>query len=315
MASVSQALTKAIPGLWRERSNNPDEMPQGLKFAPLNIALPGTSEYQILSTDLRLDQRDPRQGAALSDSADFAEGNIEYGTVTVATERHASLLYKIPQRVIDGLQGENPVLDLAGDAMKATSNQILDTWTRNFVTAAGDLDAAAALDLSAPAATDLVAYFDSEFEGIQLASGKTPNMVLMGRKVYHALANMDSIQSGPGVAIGSDSTATRRLDWTARTRVAEFFRSLYGCEIAVENRTYINSAGAPKYALETELLIGHVDPRGGCMATFAQDADVIRFYVQDLTLPSPEGVGVAADARYKVTASDPLAGRIAAVTL
>lgn len=315
MADTQQNLTRAIEGLWRERSNDPSQLPAGLRFSPFNYGL-GNNEYQILSTDLRLNTSDPKQGATVSDHADYAEGVISYSTVTVDTQRRAAQGFVIPYSVIDALEGENAFLNLADDAMKAVSNQLLDRWTLDFVSEAQGAFAAPSaggLDLST-LSTDLVAYFNSVVEEIEQAAGKRVTHIICGKQALHAMANMDSIQGGPGVAVGSSAATQRRLGYTSPDRVAEFFRSMYGIELIVEDRTYLN-AGTGAYSLTTTMLVGHVDPRGGCMSTFMRDPDIIRFETRETAFPKVSGLVVTGDAHWKVEATDPTSGREITLTL
>jgi hypothetical protein len=39
MATSSQNLSKAIQGLWRDRSNDMDQLPKALAFSPVNPML------------------------------------------------------------------------------------------------------------------------------------------------------------------------------------------------------------------------------------------------------------------------------------
>lgn len=313
MASHTQNLSKAIQGLWQDRSNDMDVLPVALQFSPINPML-GNGEYQIMSNDLRRDERDPRQGAVLSDNADYALGEFGYSTVSIQTERHSSLLYKLPQSVIDALEGENSVLRVADDAMKACSNQILDGYTAKWVAAAdAGLAAAAggALDLSTQS-TDLVSYFDALIEEIEKESGKRPTHIVMGSRAFRAFRNMDQVQGS--TALGE--TGGRRTGYAPMSAVASFFRAAFGLEILVETRTKIDSSGSADYTLDTQLFIGCAgDPRSSCITTFAKDSGLITFDTRDLVLPMPEGVGVAANAFYKVEVTDAAAGRKVAVTL
>jgi hypothetical protein len=315
MADTQQNLTRAIEGLWRSRSNDKDQLPKGLGFSPFNYGL-GNNEYQISSTDLRLNTSDPKQGATVSDHADYPEGLISYSTVTVDTQRRAAQGFVIPYSVIDALQGENALLDLADDAMKAVSNQLLDRWTLDFVSEAQTAFAAPSaggLDLST-LSTDLVAYFNDVVEEIEQAAGRRCTHVICGKEALHAMANMDSIQGGPGVAVGSSAASARRLGYTSPDRVKEFFRSMYGIELLVEDRTYLN-AGTGAYTLGTTMLIGNVDPRGGCMATFMKDPDIVKFNVRETAFPKVEGLVVTGDSHWKVEVTDPTAGREITLTL
>jgi len=323
MATVAQALTKAIPGLWRKKANDPNALPAGLGLAPINV-MRSNGEYQILTTDTRFDAQDPAQNKAGGDHEAYSQGSLQYGSVAVATQRYLSKMYTIPERVALALESDNEVMDLARDAMEACSSQLLDGWNTEFTSAAiAGLTAGAALDLSAPAATDLVDYFNTEVEGIHLASGKRPNVLLVNAQTAHALRNMDTVQGATalGGADGGGGSTFRRTGYAGFGAVEEFFSAMYGLQVLVDDRTFIDATGTPRYALydsgttATYAMLGYADPRGGCMATFSQKADVIDFDVQDLVLPNPRGVGVAADARYKVEVTDPDAGRVIQLTL
>lgn len=315
MANTRENLTRAIEGLWRSRSNDKSQLPVGLSFAPFNYGL-GNNEYQILDQDLRLNTSDPAMGALAGDHADYAEGVISYSTVTVATERRTAQGFVIPYSVIDALEGENAFLNLADDAMKAVSNQLLDRWTLDFLSVAtADVAAptAGGLDLSA-LGTDLVAYFNAVVQEIEQAAGKKCTHAVMGKEAAMAMANMDTIQGGPGIAVGSDATSVRRLSYASPARVQEFFRDLYGIELLIEDRTYLN-AGTGAYTIGTDLLIGHADPRGGAMATFMRDPGVIKFNVRETAFPKVEGLVVTGDSHWRITATDPTAARLCALTL
>lgn len=315
MATTAQSLSRAIQGLWRDRSNDPAQLPSALTFAPVNPML-GNGQFQILSNDLRLDDRDADQGAPLADNSPYASGQFGYGTVSVQTQRHSSLLYKLPQNVIDAIQGQNGVVDVAEDAMKAVSNQILDYFTGEFLTAVNaEMDAAAGgtLDLS-DVTTDIIDYFDDTIEEIEKASAKRPTHLLMGAEAFRAFRNMDQVQGA--TALGSIEGGSRRTGYAPLSAVGEFFRQAFGIEILVENRTKINGAGAGAYALSTTAVLGYAgDPRGGCVTTFAKDGGLIDFDVRDLSMPDPVGIGVAANADYLVKVTDPAAGRRIALTL
>ena len=317
MATSAQSLSRAIQGLWRDRSNDPAQLPAALAFAPVNPML-GNGQFQILSNDLRLDDRDADQGAPLADNSPYSSGQFGYGTVAVQTQRHSSLLYKLPQNVIDAIQGENGVVDVAEDAMKAVSNQILDYYTGEFLTAVtADLAAAAGgtLDLS-DLTTDILDYFDDTIEEIEKAGAKRPTHLLMGAEAFRAFRNMDQVQGSTALGGAASGGSFRRTGYAPMSAVGEFFRAAFGLEILVENRTKINSAGAGAYALSTTAVLGYAgDPRGGCVTTFAKDGGLIEFDVRDLAMPDPIGIGVAANADYVVKVTDPNAGRRIALTL
>jgi len=300
MATTAQSLSKAIQGLWRDRSNDPSQLPKALAFAPVNEVL-GNGQFQILSNDLRLDAQDPAQGALRADNADYALGDFGYGTVDVQTQRYASLLYKLPQSVIDAIEGQNGFVNVADDAMKAVSNQILDGFTAQFVAeVTANATALGTLDLS-DVTTDILAYFDAAIEAIELAGSKRPTHLLMGAAAFRAFRNMDQVQGS--TALGE--TGGRRTGYAPMSAVGEFFRAAFGLEILVEDRTFINAAGNAAYTLSTSMVLGYAgDPTGGSVITFAKTPGFIDFDVRELSLPSPMGIGVAANAHYSVKVAD-----------
>ena len=306
MANTAENLIQVVQGLWADRSNDPSQLPAALGFSPFNKAL-GNFQYQILDTDLRLDTSDPTQGGAVADHADYAQGVISYSTVTKATQRRAAQGFVIPNAVMEAIEDQNGLVSLADDAMRAVSNQLLDQFTLDFITQAdaGFTDAPT-LDLSTQS-LDLQDYFDAGVQAVETGSGKRCNAILMGKKAAMRLAGMDTIQNGPGVAIGSDATATRRLGYSSLDRVRAFFKDCYGIELLIEDRTYLN-AGTGEYTLDTDMFIGHVDPRGGCMATFSRVADIIDFNVRETAFPSVEGLAVTGDAHWKCEVTDAAAG-------
>lgn len=305
MANTAENLSQIVQGLWADRSNDPAQLPAALGFAPFNRAL-GNFQYQVLDTDLRLNTSDPTQGAAIADHADYAQGVISYSTVTKATQRRAAQGFVIPNAVMEAIEDQNGLVSLADDAMRAVSNQLLDQFTLDFITQAdAGFSDAGALDLSTQS-TDLQAYFDIGVEGIETAAGKRVNAILMGKKAAMRLAGMDTIQNGPGIAMGASPTVQRRLGYSSLDRVRAFFKDVYGIEVLIEDRTYLN-AGTGAYTLDTDMFIGHVDPRGGCMATFSRVADIIDFNVRETSFPSVEGLAVTGDAHWKCEVTDALA--------
>jgi len=300
MATTAQSLSKAIQGLWRDRSNDPAQLPKALAFAPVNQVL-GNGQFQILSNDLRLDAQDPAQGSVRADNADYALGDFGYGTVDIQTQRYASLLYKLPQSVIDAIEGQNGFVNVADDAMKAVSNQILDGFTANFLAeVTANATALGTLDLS-DVTTDVLAYFDAAIEAIELAGSKRPTHLLMGASAFRAMRNMDQVQGS--TALGE--TGGRRTGYVPMSAVGEFFRAAFGLEILVEDRTFINAAGNAAYTLDTSMVLGYAgDPTGGSVITFAKTPGFIEFDVRDLAMPSPEGIGVAGNAHYAVKVAD-----------
>lgn len=300
MASTAQSLSKAIQGLWSDRSNDPSQLPKALVFAPVNQVL-GNGQFQVLADDLRLDAGDSAQGTVRADNADYAVGDFGYSTISIATQRHASLLYKLPQNVIDSIEGQNGFVNVANDAMKAVSNQILDQFTAEFITeVTANASALSTLDLS-DVTTDLLAYFDAAIEAIELGGAKRPTHLLMGSEAFRALRNMDQVQGS--TALGE--TGGRRTGYAPMSAVAEFFRAAFGIEILVEDRTFINSSGSAGYVLGTGMVLGYAgSATDGSVVTFARSPGFIEFDVRDLVLPMPQGVGVAANADYTIQVCD-----------
>lgn len=321
MSTVAQSLTKAIPGLFRERANDPTKRPQGIEVAPL-VTQNGRGEYQIITTDLRLNEQDASQGAELSDSADFSPNAISYSTVSVATKRFGANSFLIPERVIQALEGNNAQLDLARNAMNACADQLYGRFVRELVTAAAGLTATTAgtLDLSSPGATDLVDFFNTVVEEIMTGSSLAPNYIYMGPRVRHALRNMDSIQSGAAVAATTAAIADRaRTGYVGFGAIDAFFNE-YGIKVLTEPGSYLDNTGAAKFLLNDKIIVGRAEAGGrSALHTFVQrdgeNADLIKFYTSDTVLPQVPGIIVAADARFKVDVTDPELARLISVTL
>lgn len=322
MSTVAQSLTKAIPGLFRERANDPTRRPQGIEVAPL-VTQNGRGEYQIITTDLRLNEQDASQGAVLSDSADFSPNAISYSTVSVATKRFGANSFLIPERVIQALEGNNAQLDLARNAMNACADQLYGRFIRELVTeATAGLTATTAgtLDLSSPGATDLVDFFNTVVEEIMTGSSLAPNYIYMGPRVRHALRNMDTIQGGAAVAATTAAIADRARTGYVGFGAIEAFFGEYGVRVLTEPGSYLDNTGAAKFLLNDKIIVGRAEAGGrSALHTFVQrdgdNGDLIKFYVGDTVLPQVPGIQVAADMRMKVEVTDPELARVISVTL
>lgn len=308
MSTLANSLATAIPGLFRERLGDAARSPKSLLIAP-PIYSNGRNEYQILTSDLRLDLRDPAQGAAVASNADFVEGNIQYDVVTVSTQRYATQAFPISQRVIDGMQGVNAALDLAKTAEEACSAQIFGK--HRALTSALSLSAPTAGTLAlGTLSTDLKAYFNSVVNEVTLGSTKAPNYVYMNKKTYMALSNMDTIQQGAAIAAGPLRTGFVNFG------TVDAFFAMYGLEVVVEDGSFINASGTSTFFGDAKILIGHkgADPSASSLVTFAQDMGLCRWYVQETVLPKPPGLIVAADAQMLVSAVDSASARAIACT-
>jgi hypothetical protein len=317
MALSTDNLLVAIEGLWRDRTNDPNQMPGGLSIAPINPML-GSGNFQILTSDKRLDVRDTAAGSVYGDYADYVSDNLGYSTVAVQTERHASKGFVIPEAVAASLEDQNAALDLAKDAMEACSNQILDFYS-------GEVQAAATAGLAAfgtivdltLATTDITNLFLDAIEGIHLASSKRPNKLLVNGTTFRRLMQSDQVFGQP--AIGGDNGGTfRRLGAMTPDAVSTYFSTVLGLELIVEDRTIIDATGTPSYLYADPTGVGftdvgvlaYADPRSGALTTFARDAGLARFRTHELTFPQVPGIAVAADAYYKVEVTDPAAGAL-----
>jgi len=316
MALHTDNLLVAIEGLWQDRTNDPSQMPGGLKVSPINPML-GSGNFQVLTTDKRLDIRDSGQGSVYGDYSDYINDQLGYATVAVQTERHASKGFVIPEAVAASLEGENAVLDLAKDAMEACSNQILDFYsTEVAAAAAAGLAATGPIQISVPA-TDITNAFLDEIENIHLASSKRPNTLLVNGEAFRFLRQADAVFGQPAIggADGGGGSVFRRLGAMGADAVFTYFRTVLGLELVVEDRTFIDATGAPSYLYQTGAgtsngILCYADARGGCMATFARDAGLARFRTHELAYPQVPGIAVTADAHYTVQVTDPAAGSL-----
>jgi hypothetical protein len=314
MALSTDNLLVAIEGLWADRTNDPSKMPAGLRIAEVNPML-GSGNFQILTSDKRLDLRDSAQGTRTGDYSDYVSDNLGYDTVSVQTSRHSSKGFVIPEAVAASLEDQNAVLDLAKDAMEACSNQILDFFSSEFATAAAGLPAGGGIAISLPA-TDITNAFLDEIENIHLASGKRPNRLLVNGEAFRFLRQNDQVFGQP--AIGGDNGGTfRRLGAMPADATHTYFSTVLGLELVVADRTLIDPTGAPSYPFQTGAgtsngVLAYCDPRGGAMTTFARRGDLAEFRTHELAYPQVPGVAVTADAYYTVEVTDAAAGRLIA---
>jgi len=321
MATVSQSLTNAIPGLFRERANDPTKRSSALEIAPL-VTQNSLGQYQIMVSDLRLDERDASQGAELGDSADFSPGSIEYGSVSVVTKRYGANSFHIPDRVVLALQNNNAQLDVARSAMNFVSDQLYGRFTKitiDAATAGLTASGAGVLDLSTGGATDLVSYFSEVVHEILLGSTQRPNYIYMGPLVRHALRNMDSIQGGVAIASAASPTADRRTGYVSFGEIDSFFAE-YGLTVITDDTSFVNTAGTPAFLLSNKVIVGRAEAGGrSALHTFVQregaNDDLMKFYVREAANLAAPGIYVAGDMRIKVEVTDPQLARILTVTL
>lgn len=309
MANINESLTAAVEGLWRDRSNDPNNLPGFLRVAPVNAML-GNGQYQIMTSDTRLDERDSAQGGPVSDYADFVSDTIGYSTVSVVTTRHASKGFPISEAVMAALEGQNGILDLAQDAMNACSNQILDKYSRLAVGVATSGLTSGGTIAASTASTDITSALLTQIEAIDLASGKTPNVLLIGMDTFRNLMQNDQVFGQPAIGGAASGGSFRRLGALGPDAVSTYFRTVLGLELVVDGRSYTTSAGAKAYTLADRGILAYAAPRGGCMTTFSRESGLIKYNVHDTSYPQVPGVAVTGEAWYEVAVTDPSAGRI-----
>lgn len=308
--SAQNALTRAIPGLWRQKISA--DKPKFLSAAPFNFSN-GLGQYQIMATDSRYDARNPAQGLPMAANSQFVLGNQQLSTVSVETARYGSELLTVSTRDLEAIQDANAAMDVAGLYTDSVASQLYGKFNSLAVSAISGLTSAGTL-ATGTLSTDLNAYVNSAITTIQKASGKRPNTVFISRDTFLALQNLDTIQSGTAISVAASAGARARTGWADESNVAAFFASK-GLTLIVDDSTYINSSGTEAFDFTGTGVICYVgNAFNSALTTFCADRDVARFYFEETKLPMQPGLAIAADMQVKVEATNPSAALKLVVT-
>ena len=314
--NASQVLSAMIEGLYRDRASA--ILPAGFGIAPAYGAASARAEFLVFLSDNRFDDR-KNAGKATSLTSQFQKADYTLSPVDVQLQDHKSSYTIIPAGFLASIADN---ASLVTSVMDAKIDEIYGGYASELQAeiAGAGLVTGQALNLST-GSEDVVDKINETIRDIQLASNKAPNTIYMGQATFHAMMNQDQVQEGSAIAIAASAGAERRLGSVVPEAVYSFFRTRFGLNLVVDDRTILDSSGNPAYAAGDDIVICHAagGSAASCFKTFHLQtytpADLVRFLNQDSRLPDPEGQAVAANAVYKIKAVDPSLGALCSVTL
>jgi PHD/YefM family antitoxin component YafN of YafNO toxin-antitoxin module len=313
----SQVLSAMIEGLYRDRASA--VLPAGFGIAPAYGASSARAEFLVFLSDNRFDDRKDA-GKATSLTSQFQKADYTLSPVDVQMQDHKSSYTVIPAGFLASIEDN---ASLVTSVMDAKIDEIYGGYTSELQAeiAGAGLVSGSAFNLTT-GSEDVVDKINDTIRQLQLASNKAPNTIYMGQATFHALMNQDQVQEGSAIAGWTSSAANvRRLGSATPEAVYAFFRTRFGLNLVVDDRTILDSTGTPAYAAGDNIVICHANggSAASCFKTFHLQtytpADLVRFLNQDSRLPDPEGQAVAANAVYKIKAVDPSLGALCSVTL
>lgn len=313
----SQTLSAMIEGLYRDKADS--TLPAGLGIAPGYGADSARAEFLVYQSDNRFDDRkDGGKAGSFTSQHQRSEYNPE--PVAVQMNAHPASYTVIPEAYLASLPAATGIVSSVIDAKM---DEIYGGFTAELQTAisGAGLITGTALNLSTGSA-DVVGSINSTLLSIRLASNKDANTIYMGQATFFAMMNQDQVQEGSSISgFTSAGSAVRRLGSATPDAVYNFFKTRFGLDLIVDNRTIINSSGVPAYAAGNNILIAHSNPGSSASAfktfylqTFSP-ADLVSLDVQETRLPDPRGQAISANAVYQVKCVDPKLGATMAVTL
>ena len=313
----SQVLSAMIEGLYRDRASA--VLPAGFGIAPAYAAASARAEFLVFTSDNRFDDRKDA-GKATSLTSQFQKADYTLSPVDVQMQDHKSSYTVIPAGFLASIADN---ASLVTSVMDAKIDEIYGGYTTELQAeiAGAGLVTGVALNLST-GSEDVIDKINETIRDLQLASNKSPNTIYMGQATFHAMMNQDQVQEGSAISgFVSAGSAVRRLGSVTPEAVFNFFRSRFGLTLVVDDRTILDSTGAPAYAAGDDIVICHANggSAASCFKTFHLQtytpADLVRFLNQDSRLPDPEGQAVAANAVYKIKVVDSQLGALCSVTL
>jgi hypothetical protein len=313
----SQVLSAMIEGLYRDRASA--VLPAGFGIAPAYAAASARAEFLVFTSDNRFDNRKDA-GKATSLTSQFQKADYTLSPVDVQMQDHKSSYTVIPAGFLASIEDN---ASLVTSVMDAKIDEIYGGYTTELQAeiAGAGLGSGLLLNLSTGSA-DVVDVINETIRELQLSSNKAPNTIYMGQATFHAMMNQDQVQEGSAISgFTTASSTVRRLGSVTPEAVFNFFRSRFGLNLVVDDRTVLDVNGNPAYAAGDNIVICHANggSAASCFKTFHLQtytpADLVRFLNQDSRLPDPEGQAVAANAVYKIKAVDPALGYLIGVTL
>lgn len=316
--NLTGSLLAMIEGLYRDKVSA--VTPAAFDCAPLYGANSAAAQFLVRSTDNRFDVRKDF-GKASSASSEFLKSNTELARIDVQLESHKAGYEVIPQSV---LTGTGLSVDIVQPIVNGQIDQIYGAYIAEFLEVSGnDLPNAGSSFNISVASAPVVATINSYIRAIHLASNKRPNTIWMSQDAMWAFQGLDEIQNGTAISgYTTTGSSVRRTGSATPAQVEEFFRSRFGLQLLVEDRTILDATGASAYAAGDKMVIAHA--AGGSedsalktfhLSTYGGGADLVNFLVDTAAAPLPLGQVVRAEAVYKVKAVNPQAGLFVDLTL
>jgi hypothetical protein len=307
------ALQGYIKGFFRDYASN--RAPVGLELAPPTAIDSTLGGYLYRKNDLRNDERQNYLSAL---DGDFQRSFSTIEAVSVATQNFKSRFEVLPQQVIDTIDAQSGQ-GIVNSTVRGTADQLYGDFVRRLVAAATAGLPADTINLSTDS-VDIYNDFESACQTIQKASNLRPNVIYMSPASYQRILSNDQLQNGTSVSIAASAGAARRTGFPVQGYAAEWFRTRLGLELLVEDRTGLDTTGVGNYVLGNSIILAHAAPGSerSALKTVHMPMDgggLVRFITAPTTLPFPVGIGVAAEAQYKVEVTEPTAGVIYTATL
>ena len=316
-----------IDGLFRERLGS--AMADGLAVAPQHTSAGGLGIEWLIST---LDGRLSAHDIVAEVGIDQDHQRIEQGegSVHVKMVRYDAGYIPISQRLIDAFASQNDV-DIVETRLDTLIRRLHDKHVASvYSVATGEDPGSGAIPAATSATLDLtndnakiVDYVRTLVAEIcrasglkerELRSGERGRLVFAcGQAAYNRIFGLDEMFEGSGVAIGSSTTAQRRLGAVEQEALEARFRALTGVEIVPFDNTLANG----DYIWGDNGLVAVAAPRGlpGCLKTFTQAEDPFRSEVRPAAGAQVAGVNVLADGFWRVATADQQLGRRFAITV
>jgi len=314
------ALIKTIEGLWAERVNKEEDGVASFRAAPAHTAVSGRYEYQRLAQDGRPDTLDLHFDQNLTDFDQHARLDLPYETVAGATDRVDAGWIPLPQSLIDRLNAGNGFNDVEMRAEAKIINYALWQHSRRLraamVTSGVTAPSAGAMVLTSPG-FDLAAYVDSTIEEIELASGKTPNMIYLGQEAARRMLTNDTIFGQGGLSIGPAVPGVERRTGYAEMGALTAFFASRGLDLVVD-KTSQRAGNTISRVWGDRAIIGYAAKYDGFAFTAVENGDfseMLKVSVRESTAPNPVGLDLTGDCFFAVEVADVAAARFATVTL
>lgn len=307
-------LAAMIEGLYRDSTS--DYLPAALKAAPAYAADSLRAEFLIRSSDDRFDARKVH-GKKAAINADYQRLESQYEPVAVQMEAHPSGYEVIPDAFAMSVK-----TDIIAPTVRGHLDKIYGAYIAEFIDVVNnDLPGGDAWNISA-ATAPVVSQINKYIREIKAASGKRPNTIWLSEPALHALQNLNEIQSGTSISgFTTAGSSVVRTGSATPDEIFAFFKTRFGLDLHVEDRTILDASGTAGYAAGATMFIGLAAPgsEDSALKTFhlgQYSSDLlVKFEVERAAKPLAAGQVVTANAIYQVKAVNPLAGLSVALTL